>query len=213
MTITAIKPSFAKGELSPSVWGRTDLAAWAIGASVERNCFVSYRGPASSRAGLAYVSKSLTPAAAGSLPPRIIRFQFNIYQSYILEFGVDGLGRRYMRVIANGGLVTDTTVAVTAVASSDPVAISATNTFAAGDYPFGSGFPPGTPLNREVVVGSPTGAGFVLDDLFGNPIDGTGFTGYTGGGTFSRVYATYTSPYALADLPYLKVVQSADVMS
>src|SRR3984893_4768047 len=162
MTITAIKPSFAKGELSPSVWGRTDLAAWAIGASVERNCFVSYRGPASSRAGLAYVSKSLTPAAAGSLPPRIIRFQFNIYQSYILEFGVDGLGRRYMRVIANGGLVTDTTVAVTAVASSDPVAISATNTFAAGDYPFGSGFPPGTPLNREVVVGSPTGAGFVL---------------------------------------------------
>src|SRR5256885_15240655 len=96
--ITLIKPSYAARELSPSIWGRTDFAKWNIGASVFRNCFVSYRGPASSRAGFGFVGKSLTPASAASLPPKLVRFQFNIFQSYQLEFGVGPDGRPYMRV-------------------------------------------------------------------------------------------------------------------
>jgi hypothetical protein len=36
---------------------------------------------------------------------------------------------------------------------------------------------------------------------------------YVSGGTFARIYTNKQSPYAAVDLPYLKVVQSADVMS
>src|SRR3954464_60049 len=113
MSVNLIKPSLSAGELSPSLWGRVDYAKWHIGASVMRNCFVSYRGGASSRAGLLWCGKSLTPASASSLPPRIVRFQFNIFQSYILEFGVAPLGRSYMRVVANGAYVTEAPITVT----------------------------------------------------------------------------------------------------
>ena len=111
--ITMIKPSFTAGELSPTIFGRVDFQKWAIGASVLRNMFVNYRGPASSRAGTLYCAKSLTPASASSLPPKLVSFQFNIFQSYQLEFGANPAGQPYMRVIANGGAVLETAIPIT----------------------------------------------------------------------------------------------------
>src|ERR1700742_142980 len=128
--ITTIKPSFVAGELSPSIWGRVDYAKWNIGASVMRNMFVNYRGPASSRAGTLYCATSLTPASAFSLPPRLITFQFNIFQAYVLEFGANALGQTYMRVIANGGAVLESPITVTGATQANPCVISAGNSFA-----------------------------------------------------------------------------------
>jgi hypothetical protein len=51
-----------------------------------------------------------------------------------------------------------------------------------------------------------------LSDVFGVAINSTAFGTYTGGGTVSRIY-TAVSPYAEADLAWLKWTQSADVMS
>ena len=110
MGITVIKPSPSAGEVAPAFWGRVDQPKWRQGLSVARNGFVNYRGGWSSRAGLAYCGKCKQAATPSSTPPRIVRFQFNIFQSYILEFG-DG----YMRVAANGGFVTETPLALTAV--------------------------------------------------------------------------------------------------
>lgn len=87
MAFTSIQTGFVAGELSPSVWGRTDLAKYHLGSSTMRNFQVNYRGGAASRAGLAYVGKCLQPATASSNPPRDINFQFNINQGYVLEFG------------------------------------------------------------------------------------------------------------------------------
>ena len=50
------------------------------------------------------------------------------------------------------------------------------------------------------------------DDVYGNPIDSTSFGVYTGGAFAARIF-TVTSPYAEADLEWLKFTQSADVMS
>src|SRR5712691_3173483 len=96
---TLIKSAFSYGELAPSTWGRVTDPRFHAGCSVLRNCFVSYKGPGSSRAGLMFVGQSLTPASASSLPPKLIKFQFNIFQSYILEFGADANATPYMRVI------------------------------------------------------------------------------------------------------------------
>ncbi len=110
MAIPYIQTSFAAGELSPSLYGRVDLAKWHIGAATMRNFFVNYRGGASSRAGTAYIgmTKQNAPNAGGVSsngqmnPPRDIRFQFNETQGYALEFG-----HQYMRVKFQGGYVTE----------------------------------------------------------------------------------------------------------
>ena len=95
MTTSVIQNSFIGGEISPSLFGRTDLGKFHNGASTMRNFFVNYRGGASSRAGLAYVGTcKQDPGINGqNPPPRDITFQFNINQGYALEFG-----EYYMRI-------------------------------------------------------------------------------------------------------------------
>lgn len=210
MAKSDIRPSFAKGELTPSLWGRTDLSQFHIGLSVGRNGFVSYRGGWSSRAGTAFVGQCLQPATPGGSPPRLIRFQFNIKQGYILEFG-DG----YMRVVANGAYITEAPIALTAATNANPAQITAPgNAYAPGDWIYLSGLTGETPLNgRTFIVASVDGNGdATLNDTFGDPVDTRAYAAYTGGGTAARIY-TVDTPYAAVDLAYLKVVQSADVMS
>jgi hypothetical protein len=214
--VTLIKSSFSKGELSPGVFGRVDLQAWHIGASVMRNMFVSYRGPASSRAGLMWVGQSLTPASASSLPPKLVRFQFNIFQSYILEFGVNGSGQPYMRVIANGAYITNTPVSgITGITQANPAVVTLPgHGFANGDWVFAASIGGMTQLDdRTFVVANATTNTFQLSDTFGIPVDSRTFSAFTAGGSFAKIFTSFSSPYQLADLPYLKTVQSADVMT
>jgi hypothetical protein len=214
LTVTLIKTAFSSGEIAPSVWGRVDADRVRMGASVMRNCFVSYRGPASSRAGTLFVGASMTPASPSSLPPVLIRFQFNIFQSYILEFGVGPRGA-YMRVIANGAYVTEAPFAATAATRASPCAVTVPgHNFVNGDWVFGSSFKGMTQLNgRTFIVQNVAGNTFTLANEFGIPVSSLAYGAYTGGGSFARIFTLYNIPYALADLPSLKFVQSADVMT
>lgn len=213
--VALVKPSFSAGELSPSVWGRTDFAKWNIGAAVMRNCFVSYRGPASSRGGLAFCGKSLTPASPSSLPPKLIEFQFNIFQSYLLEFGANAAGESYMRVLVNGAYVTNTPQAITGATNANPCVLTVPgHNFVAGDWGFVTGATGMTQINATTfVVTSVTATTVTLANLFDQPVNSLGYGAYTGGGSIAKLFTTFDSPYALADLPYLKVVQSADVLT
>lgn len=68
-------------------------------------------------------------------------------------------------------------------------------------------------VNNEVyVVGGASSTQFALFDVYGNPVDTTAFGIYGGGGFAARIF-TVVSPYAEADLQWLKFTQSADVMS
>lgn len=218
MSFALLKPSLAGGEISPSLWGRQDYEKVQVGASVLRNCFVSYRGPACSRAGTMLVAQMLTPASAASLPPVIRRFQFNISQSYILEFGVDPTGRPYMRVYANGAAVTEAPQAVSTATQANPCALTVPNHgFVNGDWVFADSFGGMVQLNtRSFIVANATTNTFTLKDTFGNPVNSLAYGAFasdSGGGTVARIFTNIQPPYALADLPYLKVVQSADVMT
>jgi hypothetical protein len=209
MTVPAIKSSFSSGEVSPSLYGRVDLAGWHKACSVARNFFVSYKGGLLSRGGLAYVGICKQSASANSVPPRNIEFTFNIFQSYILEFG-----ELYMRVVANGGYVTETAFAITGATQANPCVLTIPgNNYVPGDWIFLIGLGGMIQLDaRTVIVKSVAGNNVTIEDVFGVPINSIGYGAYTSGGTAARIY-TLTTPYHAVDLPYLKFVQSADTMS
>lgn len=209
MTASVVKSSFAAGEVSPSFWGHLSHQSFDTGCSTVRNCFISIRGGAYSRAGTKFCGISKQPASASSTAPRIITFQFSTGQGYILEFG-DG----YVRFIANGGYITETPLAITGATQTNPLTITVPgNAFAPGDSIFVAGVNGMTQIDGLVfIVKTVAGNIVTLNDAFGQPVNALAFGAYTNGGTAARIY-TVASPYAAVDLPYLKFAQSADLMS
>lgn len=198
-TVT-IQNGLNAGELSPSLFGRTDFKKYALGCSTARNFFASYQGGVRSRAGLAYVGacKQQYP-----IPPRDIPFQFSLNQGYVLEFG-----QIYMRVKNNGAYVVEATKAVASVSSAGLFTTTPVHGYSVGDWVYdlsNTGFSGLT----WIVASTPTANTFTVTDLFGNAV--TSATASTTG-TVARIY-TLASPYAAIDLPYLKYTQSADVMT
>jgi hypothetical protein len=117
MVTPFIKNSFVSGEISPELWGRTDLQKFASGASTLRNMYVNYRGGANSRAGTAFCGYS--KQTGQPFPPRLIPFQFSVNQGLILEFG-----DLYMRVLSDGAYVTESAVNVTGITNASPAVVS-----------------------------------------------------------------------------------------
>lgn len=214
MTHSLIQNSFTGGEISPSLFGRTDLAKWHNGASTQRNFYTDYRGGASSRAGLAYVGMCKQGAAnsggtSTTNPPRDIPFQFNVNQGYVLEFG-----DQYMRVKYRGAYVIESGTTISAATNANPLVITDTaHGYSNGDWVYISGVGGMTQLNGlTFIVTAKTTNTYELTDLFGTTINSTSYGTYTSGGTAARIY-TAVSPYAAVDIPYLKYAQSANTMS
>lgn len=94
--LRAYQPAFTAGVLSPALWSRVDLAKYGTGLKTATNLFVHPHGGISNRAGFEFIGEVKNSAN----PTRLIPFQFNTEQSYILEFGAG-----YMRVFRDGGAV------------------------------------------------------------------------------------------------------------
>lgn len=200
-----IQPSFSAGELSPSLFGRVDLAKYKVGAARMRNFFVDYRGGASNRVGTKFVGRAFKSATK----VRLIPFTFSTLQTYILEFG-----DLYMRVIKNGAHVLEAAKTITGVTNANPgVVTSNAHGFSNGDWVYISGVGGTTGVNGNTyVVAGATANTFQLTDFDGNPVSTVGMGAYTAGGSAARYY-TLTTPWAAADLARLKFAQSADVMT
>lgn len=93
MSLYPIQPSFAGGELSPSLWGRVDLNKYAVGLRRLENFIVHPHGGVSRRPGMRYVAP-----AKGSC--RLVAFQHSLEQAYVLEFG-----DKYIRFFKGGAPV------------------------------------------------------------------------------------------------------------
>src|ERR1700728_1746559 len=117
MATPVVQTSFTTGEIAPSLYGRTDLARDENGASTMRNMFVGYRGGAYSRDGAGFVGVS--KQTGRSIPPRLIRFQFDINHGLALEFG-----DFYMRVISDGSYVTEAPYQITNITNADPAVVT-----------------------------------------------------------------------------------------
>lgn len=95
-TPNKIQPSFAGGELAPSLHARVDLAKYATGLRTATNVFIHAHGGASNRTGFQFIAE----VKDSSKTTRLVPFQFNTTQTYILE-----LGHLYMRVYKTAGQV------------------------------------------------------------------------------------------------------------
>ena len=90
-----LKPSFAGGELTPALYGRTDLQKYDVGASRLENMIVLRYGGATRRPGFRHVAKTQEGKRA-----RLIPFQYSTEQSYVLEFTAG-----CVRIFTQGGIV------------------------------------------------------------------------------------------------------------
>jgi hypothetical protein len=93
-TVTWSQPSFAGGELAPSLAARVDHEKYHVGCKTLRNIFVHSHGGASNRSGTQYIASAISAASV------LLPFQFSATDTYVLEFN-----NLVMRVIKNGALV------------------------------------------------------------------------------------------------------------
>lgn len=201
-----IQPSFGKGEIAPSLYGRVDTEMYKSALKTARNVLIHTHGGASSRGGLRYRA----PCASMSKASRLIPFLFNTTDKYILEFG-DSI----MRVIRDGAHVTTLPTAITTVTKALPgVVTSVAHGLVDGQEVYISGVVGMVELNgNRYIVANKTADTFELTSVFdGTNVDTTFFTTYSSAGTVAQIFQI-VSPYPLADLAKLKYVQSADVMT
>ncbi len=206
---TIIQRSFSGGEISPSLYARVDSSKYQTGLRTCRNFIVQRQGGAANRAGTEFIGevKDSTKAV------RLIKFVFNNSQTYVLEFG-----DQYIRFIQDGVYLSDLSLTITGITNANPAVLSYTGTDPVnGDEFYVSGVvgPMSTFVNGRTfkVVNVNTGANtFELDYIDGTNVNSALFGSYTSGGTATRIY-TISSPYLEADLPNLKYVQSADVLT
>ena len=113
---TDLQNSFAAGELSPRLEGRTDISAYKNGCKTLQNYGVWSHGGAFKRPGTKFIS------TAGDFKQTInmIPFIYSVEQTYVLE-----LGNEYMRFFTDGGIIlasgSSSPYEVTTLYSSDEV--------------------------------------------------------------------------------------------
>jgi len=201
-----IQSSLSGGEVSPAVAARTDIGKYKSSLETCENAFVQVHGGVSNRPGLQYVCE----VKSGTAASRLIPFQFNTEQTYILEFG-----NNYIRFVKDGGqILTGTAKTISGVTAADPGVVTATaHGFSDGDDVYVTGIVGMDQLNgRTMRVANKATNTFELNDYDGNNIDTSGYTAYSSAGTAEAVYQIATT-YTTAQLFELKFVQSADVMT
>lgn len=92
--------SFTSGEISPRLAGRIDLARYFTGCRTLENFLAHPHGGVMRRSGLRFIHETISQDKKS----RLIPFEFNTKQTYVLEIGVNAEGRGRMRVFAAGGL-------------------------------------------------------------------------------------------------------------
>ena len=209
MTTWVPQPSFAKGEIAPSLYGRFDLNAYSIGAKVIENFLVTRAGGLVNTPGTVLVGE----VRDSSKSHRLIPFEFNTTQTYILEFG-----NLTIRVIKDGGYVLEAAQNITGISQASTGVLTYSGADPSnGDWMYLSGIVGMTELNGKYVRVTNVNAGANTFELYTTDpvpvaINTSAFGAYSSGGTMERVY-TVVSPYTEADLPLLKYMQSADVMT
>lgn len=90
--------SFTSGELSPRLEGRVDIPKYFSGSKKLENLVIHPHGGATRRPG----TKFITEVQDSTKKHRLLPFEFNVEQTYALEFGDEEV-----RVITNDGVVQD----------------------------------------------------------------------------------------------------------
>lgn len=194
------KRNFTAGEISPTLHARADLKKYTAALATLKNFFIHPEGGVSTRPGFQYIG----PVRDNRPTCRLIPFQFNTEQTYVLEFT-----NNTMRVIKDGGYVLTNSNSITGISQANPAVVTANgHGYGNGDEVFISGVSGMNEINSGFYdVVNATANTFELSG-----VDSSAYGAYASGGTVSKIYKI-SAPYPDADIPDLKYTQSADVMT
>ena len=191
--------NFTAGELTPLLAGQTDFKKYVNGVEELVNMTVFPQGGATRRYGTRYVAE----VKNSDSNIRLIPFEFNVTQSYVLE-----LGDQYIRFYKDNGQITLADQNITAITQANPAVVTVTgHNYVTGDDVYiasvGGMFALNGKRYRITVIDADT---FSLDG-----INSTSLPAYTSGGIVEKVYEI-VSPFLETQLYDLQFTQSADVM-
>lgn len=201
---------FSGGMISPELEGRSDLEKYALSLRIAKNVLITKPGGVMNRAGAEFIGE----VRDSSQQARIVGFQFNTTQAYVLEWG-----EQTMRPIMDAGQILETSVNITAcTTASQGVFMATAHGYSVGNRVFLTGIA-GLALSgvsqingRVMIVGTvPTANTFTLTDLYGTAFSTATLTAYSAGGTVSRLYQI-VFPYADTELFDVGFDQTADTM-
>ena len=191
--------NFTAGELTPKLHGQVDFKKYNNGVEIMQNLTVFPQGGCTRRSGSRFVCE----VKDSTKTTRLIAFEFNITQAYILEFG-----DQYIRFFKDGGQITEANKTITAITKANPAVVtSASHGYSNGDHVWINSVGGMTRLNgRRFTVANKTTNTFELSGE-----NSTSYDSYTSGGTAAKVYEI-ASPFTEAMLFNINFTQSADVM-
>ena len=117
MSVDVVKFAFIAGELSPTLYGRTDLTKFDLGMAEAKNFFVDYRGGLSSRPGTRFMEH----VYRDTLHTRMTTFSFAPEEedTYIIL-----LGDEYIRFLQGGNYVLQDALTVTNISAATPAVVT-----------------------------------------------------------------------------------------
>jgi len=191
--------NFTAGELTPKLAGQVDFKKYNNGVEEMQNMTVFPQGGATRR----YGSRFVAEVKDSSKSTRIIPFEFNITQSYILE-----LGDQYIRFYKDNGQITNTPKTITGITQANPAVVTvSSHGYTNGDDVWINSVVGMTQLNnRRFRIANVTTNTFELQG-----VNSTGYTAYASAGTAADVFEI-ASPFTETQLYEIAFTQSADVM-
>ena len=207
MSNDIVKFAFIAGEISPTLYGRTDLTKYDLAVAEGLNFFVDYRGGLSSRPGTQFCDWIKSDAQ----PTKSFPFSFSpgLSNNYLVLFGDE-----YIRFLQDGAYVLEAPLTITGITqAATAVVTSAAHGLANGKWVKISGVVGMTQVNGRTYevrnVAANTFELFSVPD--GVAVNSTAYTAYSSGGTAEAIYEI-TSPYAGTDLSGLTVSQYRDLL-
>ena len=200
-----LQSAFTSGELDPALHRRQNLAKYDSALATIENFFIHAHGGASNRAGFRFIAE----VKDSSKYTRLIEFEFNTEQTYIIE-----MGEGYMRFYKDAGQIVETATTPSAITVASPGVITDNaHGYSNGDHVYvdGGDMVELTSVTPYIIASATTNT-YQLTDLAGTAINTTGFTAYTTGASVQRIYEV-ASPYQEAELDEVKFTQSADTMT
>ena len=111
-----IQTNFTRGEISPRLIGQVDLSAYKNSVETLENMTVFPQGGTTRRGGTRFV----TEVKDSSAITRLIPFEFNVEQAYVLEFG-----EQYIRFYKDNGQIVEADKTITAITKANPAVVTA----------------------------------------------------------------------------------------
>jgi len=191
--------NFTAGELTPKLAGQVDFKKYNNGVEKMENMTVFPQGGTNRRYGSRFVCEVKNSANA----TRLIPFEFNVTQSYILEFG-----NLYIRFYKDNGQIVEASKTITAITKANPAVVTATSHgYSDGDHVWINSVVGMTEVNsRRFTVANKTTNTFELSGVASGS-----YTTYSSAGTAEKVYEIATS-FTSAQVFDLQFTQSADTM-